>query len=100
MLLIESKAVVWIENLVVKIIRHNIMMPEDDGREMQRGDKKGKDGGGSYLCVAEPSCFEIASINLAPVYGQQYINKKRRPDGGTPDLQMWGEWLLTRLWKQ
>ena len=99
MLLIESKAVVWIENLVVKIIRHNIMMPEDDGREMQRGDKKGKDGGGSYLCVAEPSCFEIASINLASVYGQQYIKKWKQPAGGTQDLQMRVDWLLTGFWK-
>ena len=52
------------------------------------------------MCVAEPSCFEISSINLAPVYGQQYVNKKKRPARGTQDLHMSGKWLFLRFLKQ
>ena len=51
------------------------------------------------MCVAEPSCFEISSINIAPGYGQQYINNKKQPAGGTQDLQMSVKWFLVRFLK-
>ena len=51
------------------------------------------------FCIAEPSCFEIASINLAPVYGQEYIKKKKQPPKGTSDLEMQVDLLLTRIQK-
>ena len=113
------------DNIAVKIIRYSRMMREDDGRNKHVG-LKGKEKGGrkgemdgrrkrrrgrrgeknkerrrrGLFCVAEPSCFEIASINLAPVYGQQYINKKNQPARGTQDLQILGKWLFVRFMKQ
>ena len=96
-------------------------MPEDDGRNKRVG-LKGKERGGrkwegrrkrkgrrmeknkerrrsGLFCVAEPSCFEIASINLAPVYGQQYIKKKKQLPKGTSDFEMRVDWLLTAIQK-